>query len=79
MIIWKSLVDEYLQCVREPTNKVVKNAVAIFLTNSNYAEEWLVMCDRNLHDCIHVSISAPLRFGYLCNHELPQPWRSIQT
>ena len=25
MIIWKPLVGEYLQCVKEPTNKMGKN------------------------------------------------------
>ena len=32
------------------------------------------MCNRILHDCIHVSIASPLRFGHVCNRETRQPW-----
>ena len=28
-------------------------------------EKWLSMCNRNLHDCIHISIPVPFRFGHL--------------
>ena len=28
-------------------------------------EKWLSMCNRNLHDCIDISIPVPLRFGHL--------------
>ena len=26
-------------------------------------EKWLFMCNKNLHDCIHISVPVPLRFG----------------
>ena len=39
VIIWKPLLGECLQCVKVPTNKVVKKAVAGVLTNSHYTEE----------------------------------------
>ena len=26
-------------------------------------KRWFVMCNRNLHDCIHVSIPAPFHFN----------------
>ena len=35
MIIWRSLVNECLQCVKEPTNKVDKIAIAAVRTNSH--------------------------------------------
>ena len=34
MIIWKPLVGECLQCLKEPTNEVDKNAVAVVFTNA---------------------------------------------
>ena len=74
MIIWKPLVGEFLQYVKEPTNEVDKNVVAVLRTNFHCKEE-VVICNRNLHDCIHVSIPAPMRFGDLCNWETRQPWR----
>ena len=40
-------------------------------------KSWLAMWSRNLHDYIHVSIPAPLRFEHLCNGETRQPWRWI--
>ena len=39
MIIWKSLVGECLQCVKEPTNEVEKNAFTVVRTNSHCKEE----------------------------------------
>ena len=39
MIIWKPVVAECLQCVKEPTNKVEKNTVAEVRTNSHSKEE----------------------------------------
>ena len=32
-------------------------------------EKWLSMCNRNLHDCIHISIPVPLRLGHICNRK----------
>ena len=77
MIIRKPLLDECLQCVKEPTNEVVKNAVAVLwcVLILNVNMRWLAMCNRNLHDCINVSIPVPLRFGHLCYWETRQPWR----
>ena len=34
MIIWKPLVGECLQCLKEPTNEVDKNVVALVFTNA---------------------------------------------
>ena len=39
MIIWKSLIGEYLQCVKKSTKKKEKNTVAVVRTNSYYKEE----------------------------------------
>ena len=64
MISWKPLVGKCLHCVKEPINGVEKNAVAVVCTNS--------LCKEEVID--HVSIPAPLRFGYLCNWETRQPW-----
>ena len=42
-------------------------------------KRWLAMCNRNLHDCIHVSIPHSLRFGHLSKWKTRQPWRWIAT
>ena len=34
MIIWRALVGECLQCTKDPTNKVGKNAFAVVRANS---------------------------------------------
>ena len=39
MIIWKPLVGNCLQCVKEATNEVDKNAVAVARTTSHSKEE----------------------------------------
>ena len=36
MIIWKSLVDKCLQCLKEPTKRVDKNAVAVACANFHF-------------------------------------------
>ena len=42
-VIWKTLVGKCLQCVKEPTNKVGKNAIAECCCRSNtYCEEEVV-------------------------------------
>ena len=61
MIIWKLLVGQCLQYVKESTNEVDKNAVAVVCTNSHCKKRWLAMCNRSFHDCIHVSIPDSLR------------------
>ena len=45
-----------------------------FLLILTVKKRWLVMCNRNLHDCIHVFILAPLHFGHLSNWETHQTW-----
>ena len=39
MTIWKPLVGECLQCVKEPTSKVKNNAVDVVRTYSHCKEE----------------------------------------
>lgn len=39
MIIWKSLVGEYLQYVNKKTNKVARKLVSVVRTNSQHQEE----------------------------------------
>ena len=39
MIIWKPLVGECLQCVKNLTNDMDKNAVAVVRTNFLFTEE----------------------------------------
>ena len=78
MIIWNLLVDNCLQCVwkSQPTKwtkMLLLWLVLIFTVNKS----WLAMWSRNLHDCIHVCIPAPLRFEHLCNWETRQLWRWI--
>ena len=65
MIIRKPLVGECLQCLKKPTKEVDKYTVAVVRTNAHCKVE--VVGNRNLHDCIHVPISAPLRFEHLGN------------
>ena len=55
MIIWKSLVGECLQCVKVLI-KVDKNAVTVVLLILTLKNRWLAMTNRNLRDCVHVSI-----------------------
>ena len=38
-------------------------------------EKWLSMSNKNLHDCIHISIPEPLRFGHLCNRKTRQLYK----
>ena len=50
-------------------------------------DKWLSMCNRNLHDCIDISIPVPLRFGHLtrkhgnhrdqCRLEIPADLQSL--
>ena len=37
-MFWKPLVSEFLQCIKEPTNEVDKNAVAVIRSNSQCKE-----------------------------------------
>ena len=39
LISCKPLVTQCLQCVKEPTNEVIKNAIAVVCTNSLCKEE----------------------------------------
>ena len=39
IMFWKPLVGEFLQCIKEPTNEVDKNAVAVICSNSQCKEE----------------------------------------
>ena len=74
MIICKSLVDESLHCMKEPT-KWIRMLLLWFVLIHTVKKKWLAMCSGNLYDCIHVSVPAPLRFERLYNWETPQPWR----
>ena len=74
MIIWKPLVGKCLQCVKQPTNELDKNVIDVVLTNSHCEKRWLAMCSRSLLDCIHVSIPAPLHFGYHGDCEMRRSW-----
>ena len=62
MIIWRPLVGQCLQCVKEPTNKVGKNTVAVVCTNPYCKEEAVDHAQKNLQNCIHISIPVQLRF-----------------
>ena len=48
MIIWKPLIGECLHCVKQPTNKVNKNPVAVVLTNSHCNEEVVGYVQQNI-------------------------------
>ena len=41
-------------------------------------EKWLSMYNRNLHDCIHISIPVKLRFEHLSNWKTRSPQRWIR-
>ena len=55
-MFWKSLVGECLQCVKVLINEGDKNAVTVVLLILTLKNRWLAMTNRNLCDCIHVSI-----------------------
>ena len=63
---WKTMAGACFQCMKEPTNKVDR-----ILT---VKKMWLVMCNKNLHDGIHVFIPAPLRGEY----EVITDWKSLR-
>ena len=70
MIFWKPLVGKCLQCMKEPTNGLEKNAVAMVRPNSHCKGEVV----GHVSLIVSVSIPALLRFGHLCNWETRQPW-----
>ena len=47
----------------------------LFLT---VKKRWLAMCNKNLHECGHISIPVPLHFEHLFNWKISQSWRWIQ-
>ena len=56
MIIWKPLIGERLQCVKEPTNEVNKNTVAVVHTNSHCKEEVVTLVQQKspwLYPCFY--------------------------
>ena len=67
MIVWKPLVDECLQCVKEPNNKVGKNAIFLVRTNSHYKREVIV----------HVQQKFPLLYPYFYGCPIAL-WTSLQ-
>ena len=75
MIIWKQLVRECLQQVKEPINADNKNAVPVVRSDSHCKGEVVALVRQKFHNCIHSSIPIPLRFGHLCNWKICQPWR----
>ena len=50
-----------------------------FLLIFTVKEKWSSMYNRNLHDCIHISIPVPLRFGHPCKRKTSQPQRWMRT
>ena len=62
MKISMSLVDECLQCVKEPTNDGDKNDVAVVVLILNVKKRWLATYNRNLRYCCCVSIPTQLSF-----------------
>ena len=67
MIIWKPLVGECLQRVKEPNNKVDKNALSLVPTNSHCKGEVVV----------HVQQKFPLLYPYFYGCPIAL-WTSLQ-
>ena len=66
--VWKS----------QPT-KCAKMLLQWFVLTLTVKKRWLSMCNWNFHDCVHVSMPAPLCFGYLCNWGTHQLWKWIYS
>ena len=67
MIIWKPLVGECLQCVKEPNSKVDKNPVAVVRTNNSLSKEEVVgQVQQNISMIVSMFLSlhkCPLHIG----------------
>ena len=84
MIIWKQLVGEFLQCVKQPTNEVDKNTVAVVCINSHCKEKvvdsvqhkspWLYRC---FYSC-SIALWITLQLGNASTMELNKDWKSLQ-
>ena len=80
MNIWEPLVGECLKSRKDPTNEMDKTAVAVIRINS-YGEGVAVgHLPKNMSKIAFMFLSLPpLGFGHLCNWEMHQSWRWIQT
>ena len=68
-MIWKSLVGMFLQCVKEPTNKVDKNNNALICTTSYFKEELVQHMPQNISVIVSVFLSLPITLLVKCiNH-----------
>ena len=84
MIIWKPLVGECLQCVKEPINKMDKDVVAVVRTNSHCQEEvvshvqqkspWLYPC---FYSCSTALWTSLLQLGNTSNMEVNTNWNFL--
>ena len=84
MIIWKPLVGKRLQCVKELTNEVNKNVVAVVLTNSHCKEEVVGLVQQKsalLYSCFYpcpIAISTSLQLRNASNiMEVDTGWKSL--
>ena len=82
MIIWKPVVGEHLQYMKEPTNEVNMNAVAVVRTNSHCKEE--VVCHVKqkspwLHPCFYpcpTAVWTSLQLRSASTMEVNTAWKS---
>ena len=47
---------ECLQCVKDPTNEVDKNAFAVFFTNSHYIEDVFWHLQQNMSSLVKIGL-----------------------
>ena len=84
MIIWKSLVGDCLQCVKQPTNKVDNNSVTVVRTNSHGKEEMVghvQQKSRWLYTCFYpfpIALCTSLHMGNASTMEVNTDWKSLQ-
>ena len=59
MIIWKPLIGDRLQYVKEPTNEMDKNAAAVARTNSHSKKEVVGYVPRSISMIASISLFLP--------------------
>ena len=78
MIIWKPVVCVCLKCVKEPTNEVDENAVAVVCTNSHCKEEVVCHMQQNISMIMSMFLFLPhctlvKYFSHGCEYRLENP------
>ena len=58
---------------KEPINELDKMLFLGLALIHNVMKKWLSMFNRNLHNCIHISVPVPLHLEHFCNWKERQP------